>query len=228
MRTGIALPLATLLVAFLASSPAFAGGNDHGKPFEELQSQIDTLATEVAALQAAIGSGGGDVFVHWGSEAAPDATSLIYSGFGYSSHYDRVGMPALVISSAASSPVRSSVSALFFPIVTAGPIDGISSETHLKGAVCLAPRPVSILWGTDQAPSGWDLLYRGTALGPHYTFDGPGDLICVDTEDYDDSSPASPPLLGYALMYEASVQRSAPGDGGLESRTLRCAVVMKQ
>ena len=91
----------------------------------------------------------------------------------------------------------------------------------LKCAVALANGPTAVLWGTVDAPSGWQVLYAGYAVGGSSAYPNPIERICLDINvELELLTSGSP-----NAFYSASVfsQPSKVPSAGL----LRCVVVTK-
>jgi hypothetical protein len=151
------------------------------------RASLTDLESRVVALEAALASFplGGSVFVRWGSSSAPAGTQLMYSGYACASYYTHTGsMLPIVIQSGMSGSFPNTNGALGYAIHIGESLPGVPMNHMLLGAVCYAPGPTEVIWGVNTAPAGWSTLYRGWAMGPHYTHQGSQGPICVERESF--------------------------------------------
>jgi len=170
----------------------------------------------------------GSVFTRWGNATAPAGTTLIYSGYAYASYYDWGGsnMP-IVIQCGPTGPTQSSVGNDVVPLATgeAAIPPGIMANRYVKAAVCLADAPTVQVWGTHTAPDGWEVIYRGYAMGPHYTYNSPTGPICIDSDDFDGSG--TPGGSYFSLLYATRLYSIASGSGNTSKSYVPCVVCKK-
>ncbi len=190
------------------------------------------LESRLAVLEGASGtSGTGSVFVHWGSHVAPPGSTLLYTGYAFSGHYNHSGGPADILVMQADDPGGDQpgvVGSLFYPVALTPSTSllppGVSGDTLLKAAVCYSPTSTTIIWGTHTAPAGWSILYSGHAMGNYYTHANSSDVICVDSAAYD-GGPA--PSGATALLYASKIEAHGGLTGYPFNKFVKCAVIAK-
>ncbi len=187
------------------------------EPYEKLEVDGKIMADNI-----------GSVFTRWGNATAPAGSTLIYSGFGYASYYGQYGHIDPIIVQTDDPGSGGTAYSLLYSLATYGGgylPPGIVPNRCIKGAVCLADAPTVLIWGTHNPPAGWQVLYRGYALGPHYQQEGGSGLICVDCDNFDTSTtPASAPTY----FWGTQIVSPAPGDEELRDRHLKCVVLKKE
>ncbi len=172
----------------------------------------------------------GSVFTRWGTSTPPLGCSLLYWGYGYGGFYSQTGGgEPIVIQTGDPGGMMNNNGSLFYPLHTSSGYTymppGITPACYVKAAVCYVDAPTTVIWGTHSAPAGWTVLYRGYAMSAHYTYYAPKATICVECEAFDQS--ANSGSNNYSLLYGAKVGVAAPGDGVLQSRCIKCAVIRK-
>lgn len=187
-------------------------------------------------LQGATGPAGpntGSVFTRWGNGTAPAGTTLVYAGFAHGDYYSHSGRgEPIVIPEHTADPNGPGVTstALLYPVIVradaAAMPSGITANRYLKAAVCYAPGPTTILWGSWTAPAGWSILYKGYAFGANYQQEGGFAPLVVDADNFD-ASPDATGQLGSLIYPTQLLGNQPPGSTNTTNRFLRCAVIVR-
>lgn len=241
MESKTALVLAIVFVSgsIMTATMAYGAGDEKGKSFEPLWAAISELEIAISELAIAIseietGSTGsqGDVFVRWGNPTALSGTTLLYSGMAMGSLYtnsDASG--SICIASDAEAPPifpGSGMGDMYPASIASSPSSEIKLRTIIQCAVLFSETPTLEIWGKTTGPVGWTKVYSGFSMSPHFSHSGPGDRICVDGENYDDSITTS--FFG-AIYYPSYTILPEGGKGilseTLDNRQLTCAVFQK-
>jgi len=198
--------------------------NGLGDLSEDLNSdgQINTLDCQI------ISSGAGGFFIHWGSTQAAANSTLVYSGYGFSSHYTHSGsIPPTLIEGNMTSTGTAAITGLMFPLSVWDSFPPGISKSYLKGAMCTTDKPSTVIWGTQAAPTGTVELYKGYALGPYYSQQGSNGIICVDSVNFEVDP--NPPLSSEGIMYGITLGSTPDGSSGyLANEFISCVVVKTQ
>lgn len=180
------------------------------------------------------GPDAGNVFIRWGNAFAPAGTTLVYAGLAFSDYFSHSGRgEPIVIPDHSPDPGGSPVpqfASLLYPVIT-GEGDpaqyptSIPLRRYLKAAVCYAPRPTMILWGTWTPPAGWSVLYTGYAYGANYQHNGGFAPLVVDAVQFDASLDAGGATGSF--IYPTKIWSVPAGSSITTQRFLRAAVIMK-
>ena len=177
-------------------------------------------------LQTTAATPGGSVFTRWGNSNPPAGTSLVYWGYGYATlyNYGASNIPIVVAPNDPGQPRSGSAINMLSALTTGstGLPSGINPNSYIKAAVCYVDAPTVEVWGTWTAPSGWEVIYQGYALGGNYTYQGPTGPICVDSFDFEYQGGSTP-----STVWAADIEYYAPPDGALLGRYVKCAVCKK-
>lgn len=207
----------------------------------QLASNISVSGTMTAGSfsgngSALTGINTGSVFVRWGGTTAPTGTSLLYSGlaFGGSGTFPGAGGPFVMAGGDPGASIPGGSNSSFQPIATGsnGPTmpAGITSNCILKGAVCHAPGPVTTIWGTWAAPTGWTVLYKGYAMGGFYNQSAYSPAIVVDADSFDATMTRASignPETGYVYPCHTYVSGGSLTTDYPSFRWVKAAVVTK-
>jgi hypothetical protein len=158
---------------------------------------------------------------------------LLYSGVTMKGHYTHSGGPSqssciALDSTPVGSPSGSQFGALLYvgSTETTGFGSAIPDNRVIKCGVLYSDTPVVQIWGKATGPTGWTKVYSGFAMGSYHN-QASGDLICVDSENFDATIVS--PYQG-ALYYPAEYQVS-PSNGGLnpalQEHHVACSVYKK-
>ena len=169
----------------------------------------------------------GSVFTRWGNGSAPAGTTLIYWGYGYGIFYaDSGGNKPIVMNLGATGPAATTNGNDLCPLTTYAVMPpGITARCYVKAAVCLSDAPVIEIWGTQTAPVGWEVVYRGYAMGSQNSAHNPNGPICVDADAFDASAVA--PGTYESRLYGTRINTAVPGSGNTAATFVPCAVCKK-
>lgn len=178
----------------------------------------------------------GDTFVHWGNQACPSNTELLYSGFAFNNNYNTVGGSTDNLCVKANDPGAqpgSVVQADFIvPLETADGLyvdttpPGIDEGKQVQCSVCYSPGPIVEIWGTSTCPSGWSAAYTGYTMGAFTIYYHKTNRICVDNINFD-SSVSSSSIGGKIWGTVIDTIEDLEGQGYERTRFVKCAVCVK-
>ncbi|NVM02386.1 MAG: hypothetical protein HWN67_08615 [Candidatus Helarchaeota archaeon] len=168
-------------------------------------------------------SQGGNVFIRWGNDTAPEGSTLLYSGIGFARYWGHDGGPSdPIVLKYNYSGNTTSDNAVLYPLKTQGNIPpGITINCYVVAAVCYVTGPTFIIWGSWTPPSGWRVLYKGFAMGSRY-IETSINPICVECEYFNSSLTNT--TTNVALLYGLEVNNPPPGGYPMD-RFIQCAVV---
>jgi hypothetical protein len=178
------------------------------------------------AWTASADIGGGNAFIRWGNGSAPSGSSLIYEGWGYASHYGDYGpISPIVLSIRMEAAGSAGPPGTLWPLTTTGGgmPPGINTNSYIRAAVCYTDEPVTTVWGTHSPPSGWTVLYRGYAMGPHAASRNPVGPICVESDQFAPYAIAA----AFASLYPLMTYGPAL-EGIYTNDNVKCIVCKKQ
>ena len=205
--------------------------NGHGVPGGDLDigagaKVAGTLVVsgEIVGKNAAYGG----VFVYWAHKTCPAGATKLYEGRGFSGHYSHAGANrGECIVGGDPGATYSYEGDLLYTMHTAGSMPpGIPSDRALSCAICSWDKGTCMeTWGTDKCPTGWQKMYGGYSVGPHYTHSGPaGGRYCLDPNGFDTSTAGT----GNGYLYGTRVQGSAYGSSWPTGVALKCGLCCRQ
>ncbi len=173
----------------------------------------------------------GSTFIRWGNGTAPAGSELVYSGFGFASFYGgQAQLEPIVIQGGDPGPYLSPTDGLLYPLTTHNDLNllpgNVAGSRYVPAAVCYSASPTLVIWGSQTAPAGWEVLYRGYVVGSHYSQTGPTTPLCLDCENFDNGYSCGSNLQ--ALIYPMKTNGWSPTPAYPLSYMIKCAVVKKQ
>jgi hypothetical protein len=188
----------------------------------------DNLGGAPGGLADGTDANSGQVMVRWGNATQPAGTTLLYSGLAFGSHNTHTESGSLCVrSNDAGAATGGNTGDLLYPSGTgaAGFLPpGITAARHIRCAVFLPSGPTLELWGSWTGPAGWTELYRGYALGSHYTQSGgTSTRHCVDNVSFDATLADS---TGGDLWYGTSIFSAPTGEAYTSATYVKCSVWM--
>ncbi|MDJ0973834.1 MAG: hypothetical protein QNJ98_05195 [Planctomycetota bacterium] len=143
-------------------------------------------ATDVeAAIDELAEASGGYVFTRWGSQSAPTGTTLVYAGIAVGPA-DGEGIFLMKDSDAGGTTTEGGFLKFIGTETSSSRMPpGITANRRIVGCVCVSTKPVTTIYGSHTAPTGWSVLYKGYLMA-----DG-GQPIVVDTDSFDASAGAA-------------------------------------
>jgi subtilisin-like proprotein convertase family protein len=169
----------------------------------------------------------GDTFIYWAHKSCPAGATKLYEGRGFSGHYNHSHPSAgECIVGGDPGPSYSYQGDILYPLHTSGSMPpGIPSNKSLVCSICEWEHGMCReFWGTDDCPAGWEEMYDGYGIGPHYTHHGPGGRYCVDPEGFDTSVNSS----GNGHLYGVRIQSGHYGGNWPSGRALYCVQCCKK
>ncbi|MBC2713947.1 MAG: hypothetical protein HF978_01410 [Desulfobacteraceae bacterium] len=195
-----------------------------GIPLQELSDRV--IALEEIPLQIELT---GSTFINWGSTSAPEGATLIYSGYGYASHYSHAGgssKPIVVKTGDPGGYSNATYASLLYFIVTESTNmpPGITANSYIKAAVSYAETPTVIILGTHLPPEGWEVLYFGYAMGASHRDESQLGPICVNSQTFESEISGS---SSGAIISANNIDHAAPGDTEIRLSFIKCSVCKK-
>ena len=189
-------------------------------------------ADEIANLPVA--SAGGGVFNRWGNSNCPTGTELLYSGMAFNKYnggFSNFG-DTLCIKAGDPGPSTTYVEAgdMLYPLATgatgSGNIPpGITGGKEIKCSACYSQKPVFEIFGTNNCPSGWSVVYSGYEMGAH-AYNTQTDRHCVDNINFD--SGINTYAVSHAFWYGSFIQETGDSTNYPSLKYIKCAVCSKQ
>lgn len=205
--------------------------NGHGKPGGTLEVGAGanvagslSVSGDIVGKHAAYGG----VFVYWAHKTCPAGATKLYEGRGFSGHYNHTGSNrGECIVGGDPGPSYGYEGDLLYPLHTSGSMPpGIPNNKSLVCAICGWDQGSCFeTWGTDTCPTGYQKMYGGYSVGPHYTHSGPaGGRYCLDPNGFDSSIAST----GNGHLYGTRVQSGHYGSSWPSGRALKCGLCCRK
>ncbi|XP_077998536.1 uncharacterized protein LOC144451536 [Glandiceps talaboti] len=183
------------------------------------------------------GTGGGNVYIHWGDDECPDSAELVYSGVIGGGFYSHKGsgsnylcMPEEPVYDETVSGVSGTGARLYggeYQTHSFGPMSQLADHDP-PCSVCRITTRTTVLMipARNVCPDSWTREYYGYLMAAHYSHEGRTEFICVDKSAK--ARPATRISQDGALLYPVegicSNTGGLPCDPYVNGNELTCAV----